>query len=109
MTETRTIQNREAKADDDMEWMEAILRGPLRNSATHGEWRTQAHAIKGWSRATFKRRLKGFKKRHPELTGGKWQGDPYSLPIQPTGAMAMVEQMAGLTPVVSLPCHPCRE
>jgi len=37
---------RKAKADDDMEWMEAILRGPLGNSATHVEWRTQMHAIR---------------------------------------------------------------
>jgi hypothetical protein len=46
------------------------------------------HAIKGWSRPTFKRRLKGFKQRHPELTGVRWRGDPYSLPTQPTAAMA---------------------
>jgi hypothetical protein len=77
---------KEAKADDDMEWMEAILR--LGNSATHVEWRTQTHAIKGWSRPTFKRRLKSFKKRHPELAGGRWRGDPYSLSTQPTEAMA---------------------
>jgi hypothetical protein len=75
-----------AKADDDIDWMEAILR--LGNSATHVEWRSQMHAIKGWSRPTFKRRLKGFKQRHPELMGGRWQGDPYSLPTQPTEAMA---------------------
>jgi hypothetical protein len=80
------VFRKKAKADDDMEWMEAILR--LGNSATHVEWRTQMHAIKGWSRPTFKRRLKGFKKRRPELTGGRWQGDPYSLPTQPTEAMA---------------------
>jgi hypothetical protein len=77
---------KKAKADDDTVWMEATLR--LENSATHVEWRTQMHAIKGWSRPTFKRRLSDFKKRHPELTGGRWQGDPYSLPTQPTTAMA---------------------
>ena len=77
---------KKAKADDDTEWMEAILR--LGNSATHVEWRSQMRAIKGWSRPTFKRRLKSFKKRHPELMGGRWQGDPYSLSTQPTKAMA---------------------
>ena len=46
------------------------------------------HTIKGWSRPTFKRRLRGFKQRHPELTGARWRGDPYSLPTQPTAAMA---------------------
>ena len=77
---------KKAKADDDIAWMEAVLR--VGNSATHVEWRTQMHAIKGWSRPTFKRRLKDFKKRYPELTGGRWQGDPYSLPTQPTAVMA---------------------
>jgi len=77
---------KKAKADDDMGWMEAVLR--LGNSATHVGWRTQMRAIKGWSRPTFKRRLKGFKQRHPELTGARWRGDPYSLPTQPTAAMA---------------------
>jgi hypothetical protein len=79
---------RKNKAAEEDRLMEAILRGPLGNSATHGEWRTQMHAIKGWSRPTFKRRLKGFKQRHPELTGARWQGDPYSLPTQPTAAIA---------------------
>ena len=79
---------RKNKAAEEDRLMEAILRGPLGNSATHGEWRTQMHAIKGWSRPTFKRRLKGFKQRHPELTGARWRGDPYSLPTQPTAAMA---------------------
>jgi hypothetical protein len=74
------------KADDDMAWMEAVLR--LGDSPTHVEWRTQMHAIKGWSRATFKRRLKDFKRGYPELTGGRWWGDPYSLPTHPTAAMA---------------------
>jgi hypothetical protein len=84
---------REAKAASDMEWMEAILRGPLGNSAIFEEWCAQAQAIRGWSRPTFKRRLKEFKARHPELEGGGWRGDPYSLPTEATGAMAMVERM----------------
>jgi hypothetical protein len=84
------------KAADDAAWMEAIMRGPLGNCAPFEDWCSQAHAIRGWSRATFKRRLQVFKKRRPELTGGRFQGDPYSLPTQPTGAMAMVERMASL-------------
>jgi hypothetical protein len=79
---------RKGKAAEEDRLMEASLRGPLGNSATHVEWRSQMHAIKGWSRPTFKRRLKGFKQRHPELTGARWQNDPYSLPTQPTAAMA---------------------
>jgi hypothetical protein len=90
------------KAAADAEWMEAMLRGPLGNSAVFEEWCAQAHTIRGWSRATFKRRLQGFKKRRPELTGGRFRGDPYSLSTPSTGAMAMVERMAslrsGLTP-----------
>ena len=72
----------------------------LGNSAVFEEWCAQAHAIRGWSRATFKRRLQGFKKRRPELAGGRFTGDPYTLPVQPTEAMAMVERMTrtGLTP-----------
>jgi hypothetical protein len=84
------------KADDDMAWMEAVRRGPLGNSATHVEWRSQMHAIKGWSWPTFKRRLKDFKQRHPELTGARWRGDLYSLSSQPTAAM--VELVASLRP-----------
>jgi hypothetical protein len=79
---------RKGKADEEDRLMEASLRGPLENSATYEKWFTQMRAIKGWSRPTFKRRLKGFKQRHPELTGARWQGDPYSLPTQPTAAMA---------------------
>ena len=79
---------KKGKAAEEDRLMEATLRGPLENSATHAEWRSQMHAIKGWSRPTFKRRLKGFKQRHPELTGARWRGDPYSLPTQPTAAMA---------------------
>jgi hypothetical protein len=81
-------QAKAAKAAEEDRLMEATLRGPLGNSATHVEWRIQMHAIKGWSRPTFKRRLNGFKQRHPELTGARWRGDPYSLPTQPTAAMA---------------------
>ena len=88
---------RKAKADDDMEWMEAILRGPLGNSATHVEWRTQMHAIKGWARSTFSLKLGEFKKRHPELTGGRWQSDPYSLSTQPTAAMMELVASFSLT------------
>jgi hypothetical protein len=84
----------EAKAASDMEWMEAILRGPLGNSATFEEWCAQVQAIRGWSRATFKRRLQVFKRWHPELGGGGWYGNPYSLPTEASGAMAMVERMA---------------
>ena len=79
---------KKGKAAEEDRLMEATLRGPLGNSATHEVWCSQMHAIKGWSRPTFKRRLKSFKKRHPELMGGRWQGDPYSLPTQPTAAMA---------------------
>jgi hypothetical protein len=86
-----------AKTVDDMEWMEAILRGPLGNNARFKEWCAQAHAIRGWSRATFKRRLRVFKKRRPDLTGGRWVGDPYSLLTQSAGAMTMVERMTSLS------------
>jgi hypothetical protein len=79
---------RKGKADEEDRLMEASLRGPLGNSATYEKWFIQMRAIKGWSRSTFKRRLKGFKQRHPELTGARWQNDPYSLPTQPTAAMA---------------------
>jgi hypothetical protein len=76
------------KAAEDDRLMEATLRGPLENSAPYGEWRAQMRAIKGWSDSSFKRRLRGFKQRHPELTGARWWGDPYSLPTAPTAAMA---------------------
>jgi hypothetical protein len=54
----------------------------------------QVRAIRGWSWPTFKRRLQIFKRWHPELAGGGWYGNPYSLPTQSRGAMAMVERMA---------------
>jgi hypothetical protein len=79
---------KQGKAAEEDRLMEATLRGPLENNATFVVWRSQMHAIKGWSRSTFKRRLEGFKQRHPELTGARWRGDPYSLPTQPTAAMA---------------------
>jgi hypothetical protein len=88
MDELTRAMAKKGKAAEEDRLMEATLRGPLGNSATHAEWRTQMHAIKGWSRPTFKRRLQGFKQRHPELTGARWRGDPYSLPTQPTAAMA---------------------
>jgi len=88
MDEFELAMAKKGKAAEEDRLMEASLRGPLGNSATHAEWRSQMHAIKGWSRPTFKRRLKGFKQRHPELTGARWRGDPYSLPTQPTAAMA---------------------
>ena len=89
----RRQQAKAAKADEDMEWMEAVLR--LRDSPTHVEWRTQMHAIKGWARSTFNLKLAAFKRRHPELTGGRWQSDPYSLSTQPTAAM--MELVASLS------------
>jgi hypothetical protein len=79
---------KEAKADAEMELMEAVLRGPLGNSGTNGRWRAQMEAVAGWSEATFNRMLTEFKRRHPELAGGQWQGDPYSLPTQPDEAVA---------------------
>jgi hypothetical protein len=79
---------KKGKAAEEDRLMEATLRGPLENSATHVAWRDAMYAIKRWSGPTFKRRLRGFKQRHPELTGARWRGDPYSLPTQPTAAMA---------------------
>jgi hypothetical protein len=86
--ELKRAMAKKGKAAEEDRLMEATLRGPLGNSATYEAWFTQMHAIKGWSRPTFKRRLRGFKQRHPELTGARWQGDPDSLPTQPTEAMA---------------------
>jgi hypothetical protein len=93
--ELKRAMARKGKADEEDRLMEAILRGPLGNSATHAEWRTQMHAIKGWARSTFNLKLGEFKKRHPELTGGRWQSDPYSLSTQPTAAM--MELVASLS------------
>ena len=78
---------KKGKADEEDGLMEATLRGPLRNSAAHGEWLALMCAIKGWARSTFNLKLVEFKKRHPELAGGRWQSDPYSLPTPPTAAM----------------------
>jgi hypothetical protein len=75
-----------AKAADDQGWMEAVLR--MGDGATFEEWCAQMHAIKGWPRQTFKRRLAGFKQQHPELAGGRWRSDPYILSTHPTAAMA---------------------
>jgi hypothetical protein len=76
-----------AKAADDQGWMEAVLRMGM-NGATFEEWCAQVCALKGWSRETFKRRLEDFKRQHPELTGGRFQGDPYTLQMAPTAAIA---------------------
>jgi hypothetical protein len=86
--ELKRAMARKGKAAEEDRLMEATLRGPLENSATFEVWCSQMYAIKGWSRPTFKRRLNGFKQRHPELTGARWWGDPYSLPTQPSAAMA---------------------
>jgi hypothetical protein len=86
--ELRRAAAKRGKAAEEDRLMEASLRGPLENSATYATWFAQMHAIKGWSHPTFKRRLRGFKQRHPELVGGRWWGDPYSLPTQPTAVMA---------------------
>jgi hypothetical protein len=83
------------KAAEEDRLMEATLRGQLGNSATHGKWLVQMKAIKGWARSTFNAKLAEFKKRHPELTGGRWQSDPYSLSTPPTAAM--MELMTSLS------------
>jgi hypothetical protein len=85
---------KKGKAAEEDRLMEAVLRG-LGNSATHGEWLTQMKAIKRWARSTFNVKLAAFKKQHPELTGGRWQSDPYSLSTQPTEAM--MELVASLS------------
>jgi hypothetical protein len=85
--EIKRAMAKKGKAAEEDRLMEATLRGPLGNSATHAEWRSQMHAIKGWVHSTFNLKLAAFKKRHPELTGGRWQSDPYSLSTQPTAAM----------------------
>jgi hypothetical protein len=93
------------KADAEDRLMEAALR-VMGNSATHGEWLALMKTIKGWARSTFNAKLAEFKKRHPELTGGRWQSDPYSVSIQPTAAMmelvaslSLSLNQSGLTPV----------
>jgi hypothetical protein len=85
--EIKRAMAKQGKAAEEDRLMEATLRGPLRNSAAHGEWLALMCAIKGWARSTFNLKLAAFKKRHPELTGGRWQSDPYSLSTQPTAAM----------------------
>ena len=88
---------KKGKADEEDGLMEATLRGPLRNSAAHGEWLALMCAIKGWARSTFNLKLVEFKKRHPELAGGRWQSDPYSLSTQPTAAMMELVASLSLT------------
>ena len=78
---------KKGKAAEEDRLMEATLRGPLGNSATHAEWRSQMKTIKRWAPSTFNLKLAAFKKQHPELTGGRWQSDPCSLPTPPTAAM----------------------
>jgi hypothetical protein len=85
---------RKDKADEEDRLMEAVLRC-MGNSATHGAWLVQMKTIKGWARSTFNAKLVEFKKRHPELAGGRWQSDPYSLSTQPTAAM--MELVASLS------------
>jgi hypothetical protein len=92
--EGTAVPPKEDKNDEDIKLMEAVLRA-AGNRATSGYWRNLMQSVtarngkKGWSDATFDRRLKEFKKLHPELKGGQSQGDPYWLDgLQPTGAMA---------------------
>jgi hypothetical protein len=84
--EFKRAMAKKGKAAEEDRLMEAVLRG-LGNSATHGEWLTQMKAIKRWARSTFNLKLVEFKRRHPELTGGRWRSDPYSLSTQPTEDM----------------------
>jgi hypothetical protein len=93
--EIKRAMAKKGKAAEEDRLMEASLRGPLRNSAAHGEWLALMCAIKGWARSTFNLKLAEFKRRHPELAGGRWQSDPYSLSTQPTAAM--MELVASLS------------
>jgi hypothetical protein len=95
--ELKRAMAKQGKAAAEDRLMEATLRGPLRNSATHREWLTLMCAIKGWARSTFNLKLVEFKKRHPELAGGRWQSDPYSLSTQPTAAMMELVASLSLT------------
>jgi hypothetical protein len=70
---------REDRLDEAMELMRAVLVDRLGNSAVSGRWRTEMHEVAGWGDTKFDEMLKEFKNRHPELTGGRWQNDPYSL------------------------------
>jgi hypothetical protein len=78
---------REVRSDEEDELMEVGLR-VMGNSVTSGEWRTWMREVAGWGSTTFDDRLREFKRRHPELGGCRWQGDPYWLDAQPTEAMA---------------------
>jgi hypothetical protein len=93
--ELRRAMAKKGKAAEEDRLMEASLRGPLRNSAPHGEWLALMKMVKGWARSTFNLKLAEFKRRHPELIGGRWQSDPYSLSTQPTAAM--MELVASLS------------
>ena len=92
--EIKRAMAKKGKAAEEDRLMEAVLRG-MGNSSTHGEWLTLMKAIKGWARSTFNLKLGEFKKLHPELTGGRWRSDPYSLSTQPTEAM--MELVASLS------------
>ena len=87
---------REDRRDEEDELMEVGLR-VMGNGATSGEWRTWMREVAGWGNTTFDDRLKEFKRRHPELTGGRWQSDPYSLSTQPTAAMMELVASFSLT------------
>jgi hypothetical protein len=97
-----------SQLDKDMELMETVLRS-TGNSATSGAWQAMMRSVTstrdrnaGWSKATWNLRLKEFKERHPELTRGPSQGDPYSLGMQPTAAVAEQVRELGLAPVTGL-------
>jgi hypothetical protein len=78
---------REVRSDEEDVLMEVGLR-VMGNGATSGEWRVWMREVAGWGSTTFDDRLKEFKRRHPELRGCRWQGDPYWLDAQPTEVMA---------------------
>jgi hypothetical protein len=81
---------KEVKRDMDMEDLEVALR-VMGNSATSGEWRARMRTDFGWGDTKFDDKLREFKNRRPELTGGPQeggQGHPYSLGIQPMGHVA---------------------
>jgi hypothetical protein len=92
-----------SQLDKDMELMETVLRS-MGNRATSGAWQAMMRSVTstrdrnaGWSKATWNLRLTEFKKRHPELTRGPSQGDPYSLGIQPTATVAEQVKQLGLS------------
>ena len=97
--------SREAKLDQEMEDLEVALRAEG-NSATNTEWRKRMRADFGWSDTKFDDKLKEFKRRRPELVGGHWQGDPYSLESQPSGAVAERVGRLGKLPRTTTPPAP---